>query len=71
MNLKIHYNRRSRKKVLKFDNTHQIKLKRYERLIKMVFMVWYHDIIMNDSHIFLNFTIMCTCFKSRRWREKM
>jgi len=39
-------------------------------LSKMVFMVLYHDIIANGSHIFLNSTIMCVCFK-KKWREKM
>jgi len=37
----------------------------------MVFMVCYHDIIANDSNIFLNSTIMYACFKQRKWREKM
>jgi len=40
-------------------------------LSKMVFMVWYHDIIANDSNIFLNSTIMYACFKQKKWREKM
>jgi len=25
-------------------------------------MNWYHDIIANDSNIFLNSTIMCVCY---------
>ena len=35
-------------------------------LSKMVFMVWYHDIIANDSNIFLNSTIMYACFKQKK-----
>jgi len=35
----------------------------------MVFMILYHDITTNDSHIFLNFTIMCV-FLSRENEEK-
>jgi len=56
----------SGKNVLKFDNTQQIKLMRYEGLIKMIFMIWYHDIITTDDDIFLNSTIMCACFKQRK-----
>jgi len=56
---------------IKFDNTTKSNWWDTSDLSKMVFMVWYHDIIANDSNIFLNSTIMCVCFKERKWREKM
>ena len=56
---------------IKFDNTTKSNWWDTNDLSKMVFMVWYHDIIANDSHIFLNSTIMCAYFKHKKWKEKM
>jgi len=40
-------------------------------LPKMIFMVWYHDIITNNSHTSLKSIIMCHCFEQSKWRGKI